>query len=94
MLTSEMFIYALYWLSGGGEVCMEFLKVRRGEEQVVEVMRVSGDGQRVVIYTPGLSRFAFWLSFKLFGNLDSNVLGRMVSQLEQHLLQFLQGWSQ
>ena len=59
MLTSEMFIYALYWLSGGGEVCMEFLKVRRGEELVVEVMRVSGDGQRVVIYTPGLSRFAF-----------------------------------
>ena len=53
MLTSQ------YWLSGGGEVCMEFLKVRRGEERVVEVMRVSGDGQRVVIYTPGLSRFAF-----------------------------------
>ena len=43
---------------------MEFLKVRRGEERVVEVMRVSGDGQRVVIYTPGLSRFApfSWLS--------------------------------
>ena len=43
---------------------MEFLKVRRGEERVVEVMRVSGDGQRVVIYTPGLSRFVpiFWLS--------------------------------
>ena len=73
---------------------MEFLKVRRGEERVVEVMRVSGDGQRVVIYTPGLSRFAFWPSFKLCGKLDSNVLGRMVSQLEQPLLQFLQGWSQ
>ena len=49
-----------HWLSGGGEVCMEFLKVRRGEERVVEVMRVSGDGQRVVIYTPGLSRFAIF----------------------------------
>ena len=51
---------------------MEFLKMRRGEERVVEVMRggvgtlffkknsqvmrVSGDGQRVVIYTPGSSR--------------------------------------
>ena len=41
-------------------MCMEFLKVRRGEEQVVEVMRVSGDGQRVVIYTPGSSRFALF----------------------------------
>ena len=49
-----------HWVSGGGEVCMEFLKVRRGEERVVEVMRVSGDGQRVVIYTPGLSRFAIF----------------------------------
>ena len=48
---------------GGGEVCMEFLKVRRGEERVVEVMRVSGDGQRVVIYTPGLSRYTFFLLY-------------------------------
>ena len=52
-------------VSGSGEVCMEFLKVRRGEERVVEVMRVSGDGQRVVIYTPGLSRFAFFLLYSI-----------------------------
>ena len=71
---------------------MEFLKVRRGEERVVEVMRVSGDGQRVVIYTPGLSRFAFF--FLLFDNLMFNVLGRRVPLLEQRLLQFLLGWFQ
>jgi len=43
-------------VTASGEVCLEFLKTRRGEERVVEVMRVSGDGQRVVIYTPGASR--------------------------------------
>jgi len=26
-------------ITGSGEVCMEFLKMRRGEERVVEVMR-------------------------------------------------------
>ena len=38
------------------QVCLEFLKVRGGEERVVDVMRISSDGQRVVVYTPGLSK--------------------------------------
>jgi len=40
-------------ISSSGEVCMEFIKLRRGEEKVVEVMRISGDGDRIVVYTPG-----------------------------------------
>jgi polo-like kinase 4 len=43
-------------ISGSGEVCLEFLKTRGGEERVVDVMRISADGQRVVVYTPGQSR--------------------------------------
>eukprot|EP00092_Neocalanus_flemingeri_P027274 GFUD01029578.1.p1 GENE.GFUD01029578.1~~GFUD01029578.1.p1 ORF type:complete len:936 (-),score=285.22 GFUD01029578.1:126-2933(-) len=40
-------------ISSSGEVCLEFIKVRRGEEKVAEVMRISGDGDRIVVYSPG-----------------------------------------
>ena len=39
-------------ISTTGEVCLEFLKTRRGQEVVSEVMRISGDGDRIVLYTP------------------------------------------
>ena len=39
-------------ISPTGEVCLEFLKTRRGQEVVSEVMRISGDGDRIVLYTP------------------------------------------
>jgi len=42
-------------ISSGGEVCLEFVKLRRGEEKVVEVMRISTDGDRIVVYSPGES---------------------------------------
>ncbi|XP_046395457.1 serine/threonine-protein kinase PLK4 [Ischnura elegans] len=35
-----------------GEVCIEFVKKRSGEEKVVEVCRISADGMRVVLYHP------------------------------------------
>lgn len=40
-------------ISSTGEVCLEFIKVKRGEEKVMEVMRISSDGDRIVLYTPG-----------------------------------------
>eukprot|EP00090_Calanus_glacialis_P002905 TRINITY_DN12122_c0_g1_i4.p1 TRINITY_DN12122_c0_g1~~TRINITY_DN12122_c0_g1_i4.p1 ORF type:complete len:895 (-),score=358.86 TRINITY_DN12122_c0_g1_i4:158-2842(-) len=40
-------------ISAGGEVCLEFVKLKRGEEKVVEVMRISTDGDRIVVYSPG-----------------------------------------
>ena len=39
-------------ISVNGEVCLEIIKNKRGQEQVTEVIRISGDGERVVIYTP------------------------------------------
>jgi len=36
-----------------GEVCLEFIKNKKGEERVMDVMRISSDGQRVVVYHPG-----------------------------------------
>ena len=39
-------------ISNSGEVCLEFIKTRRGQELVTEVMRISGDGDRIVLYTP------------------------------------------
>ena len=39
-------------ISNTGEVCLEFIKTRRGQEIVSEVMRISGDGDRIVLYTP------------------------------------------
>ena len=39
-------------ISTTGEICLEFLKTRRGQEVVSEVMRISGDGDRIVLYTP------------------------------------------
>ena len=39
-------------ISQNGEVCLEFIKTRRGGELVSEVMRISGDGDRIVLYTP------------------------------------------
>merc|ERR1719270_1015198 len=39
-------------ISPNGEVCLEFIKSKRGQEVVSEVMRVSADGERIVIYTP------------------------------------------
>jgi len=38
---------------GNGEVCLEFIKTRRGEERVIDVMRISQDGQRIIVYNPG-----------------------------------------
>ncbi|XP_071452732.1 serine/threonine-protein kinase PLK4 [Hetaerina americana] len=35
-----------------GEVCIEFVKKRNGEEKVVEVCRISADGMRVILYHP------------------------------------------
>ena len=40
-------------ISESGEVCLEFIKMKRGEEKVGEVMRISADGDRVVVYNPG-----------------------------------------
>ncbi|KAI5741249.1 hypothetical protein M8J76_011793 [Diaphorina citri] len=40
-------------LEGTGEVCIEFVKKRSGEERVTEVCRISSDGLRVALYTPG-----------------------------------------
>ena len=39
-------------ISTSGEICLEFLKTKRGQEVVSEVMRISGDGDRIVLYTP------------------------------------------
>ena len=39
-------------ISHNGEICLEFVKVKRGQELVSEVMRISGDGERIVIYSP------------------------------------------
>ena len=39
-------------ISVNGEVCLEIIKNKRGQEQVTEVIRISGDGERIVIYTP------------------------------------------
>ena len=39
-------------ISANGEVCLEFVKTKRGQELVSEVMRISGDGDRIVLYTP------------------------------------------
>jgi len=36
-----------------GDVCLEFIKVERGEERVIDVMQISADGQRVVVFRPG-----------------------------------------
>ncbi|XP_072171640.1 serine/threonine-protein kinase PLK4-like [Diadema setosum] len=35
-----------------GEVCLEFLKSREGQDRVVEVLRISQDGMKVTIYQP------------------------------------------
>uniref|UniRef100_A0A8D9EUT2 Serine/threonine-protein kinase SAK n=1 Tax=Cacopsylla melanoneura TaxID=428564 RepID=A0A8D9EUT2_9HEMI len=40
-------------LEGSGEVCIEFVKKRSGEERVMEVCRISSDGLRVALYSPG-----------------------------------------
>jgi len=41
-------------ISPNGEVCLEFIKTRRSQEEVVtEVMRISSDGDRIVLFTPG-----------------------------------------
>lgn len=40
-------------ISDNGEVCLEFVKMKKGEEKVGEVMRISADGERVVVYNPG-----------------------------------------
>ena len=39
-------------ISHNGEICLEFVKAKRGQELVSEVMRISGDGERIVIYSP------------------------------------------
>jgi len=39
-------------IAENGEVCLEFIKVKRGEDAVVEVMRISTDGDRIVVYSP------------------------------------------
>ena len=39
-------------ISNNGEICLEFVKAKRGQELVSEVMRISGDGERIVIYSP------------------------------------------
>ncbi|XP_030836097.1 serine/threonine-protein kinase PLK4 [Strongylocentrotus purpuratus] len=36
----------------GGEVCLEFLKTKDGQDRVVEVLRISQDGMQVTIYQP------------------------------------------
>lgn len=38
---------------GTGEVCIEFVKRRSGEERVVDVCRISSDGLRVALYNTG-----------------------------------------
>lgn len=35
-----------------GEVCLEFLKRRNSTKQISEVCRISGDGQRIILYKP------------------------------------------
>ena len=39
-------------ISDNGEVCLEIIKTKRGQDLVTEVIRISGDGERIVIYTP------------------------------------------
>ncbi|KAG8234949.1 hypothetical protein J437_LFUL015517 [Ladona fulva] len=39
-----------------GEVCIEFVKKRGGEERVIDVCRISTDGMRVVLYQPNSSK--------------------------------------
>ena len=39
-------------ISVSGEVCLEIIKNKRGQELVTEVIRISGDGERIVVYTP------------------------------------------
>jgi len=39
-------------ISANGEVCLEFIKTKRGQEIVAEVMRISSDGDRIVLFTP------------------------------------------
>ena len=36
-----------------GEVCLEFISKKRGKEKIQDVMRITGDGQRVVVYNLG-----------------------------------------
>jgi len=36
-----------------GEVCLEFIKNRGGEEKVMDVLRISTDGLRIAVYHPG-----------------------------------------
>jgi hypothetical protein len=42
-----------------GEVCLEFISKKRGKEKIQDVMRISGDGQRVVIYNLGRTQYSF-----------------------------------
>ena len=42
-----------------GEVCLEFIAKKRGKEKIQDVMRISEDGQRVVVYNLGMILFLF-----------------------------------
>ena len=42
-----------------GEVCLEFIAKKRGKEKIQDVMRISEDGQRVVVYNLGKIFFQF-----------------------------------
>ena len=47
---------AVLTILDNGEVCIEFIKKRGGQDRVNEVCRISGDGLRVVLYKPGENR--------------------------------------
>ena len=35
-----------------GQICLEFLKPRDGQDRIVEVFRISPDGRQVSVYQP------------------------------------------
>ncbi|KAF0294402.1 Serine/threonine-protein kinase PLK4 [Amphibalanus amphitrite] len=43
---------AVLTLADDGEVCLEFVRRRQGRDAVVDVCRITSDGQRIVVYQP------------------------------------------